>query len=82
MTSTYCHYYRPYCAEGLAYTPAASPFRDLGPMPVKGYRAEDFPVTESICRHMISLPFGVAYEKEDAVYMADVIRAAHSRIVK
>jgi dTDP-4-amino-4,6-dideoxygalactose transaminase len=82
MTSTYCHYYRPYCAEGLAYTPAASPFRDLGPMPVKGYRAEDFPVTESICRHMISLPFGVAYEKEDAVYMADVIRVAHSRIVK
>jgi dTDP-4-amino-4,6-dideoxygalactose transaminase len=82
MTSTYCHYLRPYGAEGLVHAPAASPFRDLGPMPAKGYRAEDFPVTESLYPHMITLPLGVAYEKEDAIYMADVVRAVHSRLGK
>jgi len=82
MTSTYCHYLRPYCAEGLAHAPGASPFRDIGPMPAKGYRAEDFPVTESLYRHMISVPFGVAYDKDDAVYMADVLRAAHGKLAR
>jgi dTDP-4-amino-4,6-dideoxygalactose transaminase len=80
-TSTYCHYLQPYCAEGLAHAPAASPFKDFPSMPMKGYRAEDFPVTESLYRHMISLSFGVAYKMEDALYIADVVRAVHSRMI-
>ena len=79
MTSTYCHYQQPYCTEGLAHSPAASPFQSL-PMPAKGYRSSDFPVTESLYRHMVSLPFGVAYETADAIYAADIVRAVHSRL--
>lgn len=81
-TSTYCHYLQPYGAEGLVHAPAASPFKRLGAMPAKGYRAGDFPVTESLYHHMVSLSFGVAYEMADALYVADVIRAVHRRMLK
>lgn len=70
MTGTYCHYSKEYCAKGLAHHPDASPFRELGPMPTEGYRAEDFPRTEALVGNMLSLPFGVAYTEEDGRYMA------------
>ena len=78
MTRTYCHYAQPYCAEGRAHADAASPFAGLGPMPALGYRAEDFPVTEKLTQQMIALPFGVAYDEDDARYMAEVVRAVHA----
>lgn len=82
MTRTYCHYSQPYCAEGLAHARAASPFAALGPMPAAGYRAADFPETEKLSRQLIALPFGVAYDSDDARYMADVVRAVHGRFVE
>lgn len=74
MTGTYAQYNRAYCSKGLAHAPSASPFNELGPMPARGYRAEDFPRTESMVHRLIPLPLGVAYTEDDARWMAGALR--------
>jgi 8-amino-3,8-dideoxy-alpha-D-manno-octulosonate transaminase len=78
MTGTYTHYRRAYCERGLTHSEAASPFRELGPMPAPGYRPEDFPRTESLVHRLIALPFGVAYTEQDAIHMAETLHRACS----
>jgi len=74
MTGTYCQYARTYCQEAAVYAPAASPFRDFAEWPAEGYRAEDFPSTESLVSRMVAIPVGVLHTVEDAEYMAAAIR--------
>ncbi len=80
LTGTYAHYSREYCQLGLAHHPSASPFQNLGQMPVEGYRPQDFPRTEDLVWRMIPLPVGVAYTLEDADYIADTLKAVYRQI--
>ncbi|MES2461170.1 MAG: DegT/DnrJ/EryC1/StrS family aminotransferase, partial [Armatimonadota bacterium] len=65
VTGTYCHYARPYCQTGDAHNPNASPFRQFETWPAPGYRAEDFPLTESLINRFIALPLAVLYTTDD-----------------
>ncbi len=73
-TGTYCHYARPYCQNGQAHAPSASPFAGLTPWPAPGYREADFPRTRAIIERMIAIPIGVLFGREDVTYIAAAIR--------
>ena len=81
MTGTYCHYAREYCEKRLAYTPAASPFRDFETWPAPGYRAQDFPRTESLVHRFVALPLGTLYTMEDADYIAACVRRVYGEVL-
>ena len=76
-TGTYPQYNRDYVKTGLAYVPAASPFRDFKDWPAPGYRAEDFPRTEDLTRRFVAIPLGWLYTDADADHIADSIIAVH-----
>jgi 8-amino-3,8-dideoxy-alpha-D-manno-octulosonate transaminase len=81
MTGTYSHYAREYCQTGHAHTSAASPFRQFATWPAQGYRAEDFPQTESIIHRFVAIPIGLAFTEEDADYIIDAVKEAHERVL-
>jgi 8-amino-3,8-dideoxy-alpha-D-manno-octulosonate transaminase len=73
MTGTYAQYRRPYVINGLAHSPAASPFAVAEGWPSKGYRSEDFPRTEDLISRFVVIPLGVNYTEADADYIAATI---------
>jgi 8-amino-3,8-dideoxy-alpha-D-manno-octulosonate transaminase len=82
MTGTYAQYRRPYVASGLAHAPGASPFHVGQGWPERGYRAEDFPRTESLIHRFVVIPVGVWHTSEDMDYIAAVIRRAHAELIR
>lgn len=80
MTGTYSHYARGYCRSGAVHTPGASPFARFPEWPAPGYRASDFPRTESLIRSFVAIPVGVLYREEDARYIADCVEAVYHEI--
>ena len=45
--------------------------------PAAGYRAEDFPRTESIVDRFVAIPVGVNYSEEDGDYIGEVLARIH-----
>jgi 8-amino-3,8-dideoxy-alpha-D-manno-octulosonate transaminase len=82
MTGTYSHYAREYCQTGHAHSPAASPFKQFANWPAEGYRAEDFPKTESIIHRFVAIPIGMNFTEEDADYIIEAVSEAHDRLVR
>lgn len=80
MTGTYCHYSKSYCTEGRAHAPGASPFLGFSAIPPEGYRAEDFPRTESLVHRFVALPMGARFTLEDADYIAATVCAIHQQM--
>lgn len=80
MTGTACHYRRPYCVNRAAHSPASSPFREERDWPAKGYRPEDFPMTENLVNRFIALPMGALYTVADADHIADSVIAVHQNL--
>jgi 8-amino-3,8-dideoxy-alpha-D-manno-octulosonate transaminase len=76
-TGTYCHYAGEYCRHRSAHAPGASPFARFEQWPAPGYRAEDFPKTESLVHRFVAVPLGVPYTDEDADYIGEVIARTH-----
>lgn len=81
MTGTYCHYYKDYCVHRMAHAPLASPFAHETEWPAKGYRKEDFPITESLVHRFVVLPTGVLHTPDDGAYIGDTVAALYERIV-
>lgn len=79
-TGTYCQYTRGYCVNRLAFSPAASPFRDFQEWPAPGYRACDFPRTESLAHRFVCLPLGVLYTSDDADYIAEAVEETYDEM--
>jgi dTDP-4-amino-4,6-dideoxygalactose transaminase len=82
MTGTYSHYAREYCQNGYAHAPAASPFARFADWPAEGYRAVDFPRTESIIHRFVAIPIGMAFTEEDADYIIEAVKEAHDRVAE
>ncbi len=80
MTGTYCQYERGYCKQRATIHPPSSPFARFAEWPAPGYRAEDFPRTESIVRRFVSIPLGVCYTEEDADYIAATVQEIHQEL--
>ncbi|HLK60351.1 MAG TPA: DegT/DnrJ/EryC1/StrS family aminotransferase [Chthonomonadaceae bacterium] len=78
ITSGYCQYARTYCQNGQAHHPAASPFTSFAEWPAPGYRAEDFPRTEALVKHYVSLSLGARFTLEDAEYIGQAVRYVHA----
>jgi 8-amino-3,8-dideoxy-alpha-D-manno-octulosonate transaminase len=72
-TGSYCHYAREYCLTGTAHSASASPFAGLDSWPAIGYRAQDFPETESLIHRVVALPIGSTYTEDDADYVGRAI---------
>ncbi len=80
MTGTYAQYRRAYVETGLAHAPGATPFA-VGPdWPAAGYRAQDFPRTESLIHRFICIPVGVNHTEADIDYIAAVLRRIHAEL--
>ena len=75
-TGTYCHYARPYCLNGQAHAPGASPFAKFAEWPAAGYRENDFPRTRALIERMVAIPIGVLYSPRDVDYIAAAIQRA------
>lgn len=82
MTGTYCHYRRPYCQLAAAHTPSASPFAHFSEWPARGYRVEDFPITESLVSRVVALPTGIHHSIKDAEYIGDTVVALHENLIR
>ncbi|PTX94487.1 DegT/DnrJ/EryC1/StrS family aminotransferase [Opitutus sp. ER46] len=76
-TGTYPQYRRDYVISGRAAHRELSPFRNLGPWPAPGYRAEDFPKTEDLTSRFVALPLGWKYTTDDADHIAASVAAVH-----
>lgn len=79
-TGTYCQYTRGYCIDRLTSSPAASPFRGFREWPAPGYRACDFPRTESLAHRFVCLPLGVLYTADDADYIAESVEETYAEM--
>ena len=77
MTGTYCQYEREYCVNRASHNQNASPFKDFAQWPAKGYRAQDFPVTEDLVHRFVSLPFGVLYTDQDASHIVEMVQKVY-----
>jgi 8-amino-3,8-dideoxy-alpha-D-manno-octulosonate transaminase len=80
-TGTYCQYARPYCKNGAAHAPGASPFAGVTPWPAPGYREQDFPRTNALIARMMAVPLGALYSLEDVDAIAMAIGAAAAGVV-
>ena len=81
MSVGYCQYSRPYCQTREAHHPAASPFAQFAEWPAPGYRAQDFPHTETLVRRFVALPLGVLFTLEDADYIGEAVRYVHAKLL-
>ncbi|MBI5382824.1 MAG: DegT/DnrJ/EryC1/StrS family aminotransferase [Opitutae bacterium] len=80
MTGTYAQYRREYVVTGLAHAPSATPF-PVGPgWPAKGYRQEDFPVTEDLAPRFVVLPIGMNFTEADADRIAAAVVQIHREL--
>lgn len=79
-TGTYPQYRREYVINGRAAHRALSPFRRLFPWPARGYRAEDFPRTETLTARFVALPLGWRYTSDDADHIAASVEAVHDEL--
>lgn len=77
MTGTYCHYRQPYCIHRAAHAESASPFTQFPTWPARGYRPEDFPITEGLVTRFVALPIGVRHTEADADFIAECIHAVY-----
>lgn len=76
MTGTYAQYRQEYCINRASHHPQMNPFVDEPEWPMKGYRVEDFPVTEDLVSRMLAIPFGWLYTEQDARHIADSLAVA------
>lgn len=80
VTGTNCHYRLGYCRPGSSHAPQMSPLSLLPEWPAKGYRKEDFPVTESLVSRFVAIPIGVLYSDDDAAYIGEAIQSVHREL--
>lgn len=74
MTGTYAQYCRPYIGTGLAHARGAD-WRPAGTNDAMfGYRAEDFPNTESLIHRFVVIPVGMKHTVEDMDYIGEAVR--------
>ena len=81
MTGTYAQYHREYVKSGLSHSPGASPFRLDHSWPGPGYRAEDFPRTESLVHRFVVIPVGMKHTLEDMDTIAATVKGIHAKLM-
>lgn len=80
VTGTNCHYRLGYCRPGSSHAEQMSPLSQLPEWPAKGYRKEDFPITESLVSRFVAIPIGVLYSDEDAAYIGEAVQTVHREL--
>lgn len=76
VTATYCHYRREYCLERGTHYGQNPDFAGEGVWPAKGYRPEDFPVTEQLITNYMALPVGCYFTEADADHIVACLHEA------